>query len=468
MAPPADFHVLIVGAGLGGLMAAALLERANISYTVLERAKEIKPLGSAIALSANILPVFEQLGIYKEFKSFANPVYHGIVKDETGKIVSDSDYTMLKERYGYESCVCSRPALHDLLLRQVPEHKVLFNKRVLSIQQSEEGVMVRVADNTTYHGHVLIGADGAYSSVRQSMYKQLKEAGKLPRSDDEDLPFSTICLVGTSRPMPPEKYTQSPDGACRYECSITKGSPILVAQFLLPDYSVAWMINHYIGDTATRNEERFRNSEWGPEAADQMANEVADMKAPFGGTIGECIRNTPPHLMSKVMLEEKMFDTWYHGRTVLLGDACHKMFPAAGQGAVNAMQDAVVLVNVLETLTSDSPADIHKAFKTYKEERYQFAKLSYDASIQFGELVRTGMRADIMRFMFRNVLPRFLWIKQLDTMLRHRPQVAFLPYIEPKGISKPLPQRVYSRSRAPSIASSSESTTSLPSSVKAV
>ncbi|KAF9971750.1 hypothetical protein BGZ73_005221 [Actinomortierella ambigua] len=465
MAPSADFHVLVVGAGLGGLMAAALMERANISYTVLERAKEIKALGSAIALSANILPVFEQLGIYEEFRSFSSYVYHGIVKDEAGKVVSDSDYTILEERYGYKSYVCSRPVLHELLLRQIPEHKVLFNKRVLSIQQSEEGVSVRAADNTTYHGHIVIGADGAYSSVRQSMYKQMKDIGKLPKEDDEELPFSTICLVGTSGPMPPEMCVQSPEGDCRYECSITKDSPVLVAQFLLPDNSVAWMVNHYIGDNATRNE-RFRNSEWGPEAVDQMVSEVAHLKAPFGGTIGDYIKNTPSHLISKVLLEEKMFETWHHGRTVLIGDACHKMFPAAGQGAVNAMQDAVVLVNVLDALPSDRPADIHKAFKIYKQERFQFAKMSYEASIQFGELVKTGVRADVMRFMFRNMLPRFMWIKQLDMMLRHRPQVAFLPIIEPKGTSRPLPQRVYGRSPAPSIASSS--TASLSSSVKAV
>ncbi|KAG0255775.1 hypothetical protein DFQ27_006077 [Actinomortierella ambigua] len=466
MAPSADFHVLIVGAGIGGLLAAALLERANISYTVLERAKEVKALGSAIALSANILPVFEQLGIYEEFRSLSTSVLHGIVKDEAGKVVSDSDYTMLEERYGYGSYVCSRPALHELLLRQVPDHKVLFNKRVLSIQQMEDGVSVRAADNTTYQGHILVGADGAYSSVRQSLYKHMKDIGKLPKGDDEDLPFSTVCLVGTSGPMPPEMCVQSPGGDCRYECSITKDTPVLVAQFLLPDYTVPWMVNHYIGDTATRNEERFRNSEWGPEAVDQMINEVSHLKAPFGGTIGDYIKNTPSHLISKVLLEEKMFETWYHDRTVLLGDACHKMFPAAGQGAVNAMQDAVVLVNVLYNMPSDRPADILKAFKIYKEERYQYAKMSYESSIQFGELVKTGVRADAMRFMFRNMLPRFLWIKQLDTMLRHRPQVSFLPFVEPKGIAQPLPQPVYGRSPAPSIASSSSA--SLASSVKAV
>ncbi|KAG0003833.1 hypothetical protein BGZ80_005730 [Entomortierella chlamydospora] len=65
--------VLIVGAGIGGLMLGAVLESANISYHILERAAELRPLGSALALSANILPVFEQLGIYEDLKSVSLP-----------------------------------------------------------------------------------------------------------------------------------------------------------------------------------------------------------------------------------------------------------------------------------------------------------------------------------------------------------------------------------------------------------
>lgn len=38
--------VLIVGAGLGGVVLGALLERANIPYAIFERSSTVKPLGN--------------------------------------------------------------------------------------------------------------------------------------------------------------------------------------------------------------------------------------------------------------------------------------------------------------------------------------------------------------------------------------------------------------------------------------
>lgn len=41
--------VLIVGAGLGGLMLGALLEKSGVPYNIFERAAAVKPLGMSIA-----------------------------------------------------------------------------------------------------------------------------------------------------------------------------------------------------------------------------------------------------------------------------------------------------------------------------------------------------------------------------------------------------------------------------------
>ena len=64
----------------------------------------------------------------------------------------------------------------------------------------------------------------------------------------------------------------------------------------------------------------FRNSEWGPDQANWMLKDFRDFPCPYGGTMGEIIDITPEERISKVNLEYKMFKTWFHGRSVLIGD----------------------------------------------------------------------------------------------------------------------------------------------------
>lgn len=81
-----------------------------------------------------------------------------------------------------------------------------MNKKVLSFMQNNDGVMIRCADNQTHHGDILVGADGAYSAVRQHLYKDLKVKKLLPKSDDVPLPFNCVCLVGQTEVLDPEEF----------------------------------------------------------------------------------------------------------------------------------------------------------------------------------------------------------------------------------------------------------------------
>lgn len=72
-------------------------------------------------------------------------------------------------------------------------------------------------------------------------------------------------------------------------------------------------------DSRAADEESFRNSEWTSEANDTMIRDAHDFKTPHG-TIGSLIEKTPKELISKVFLEDKLFETWYNGRVVLIGD----------------------------------------------------------------------------------------------------------------------------------------------------
>ncbi|KAG0354189.1 hypothetical protein BG005_006686 [Podila minutissima] len=99
----------------------------------------------------------------------------------------------------------SRPELYDILFNSIPRERTLLGKRVLSFTQNQKNVIIDYSDNSSYHGDLLVGADGAYSAVRQNLYKSLKDK-KLPASVDISLPFSSICLVGQTVPLDPEEF----------------------------------------------------------------------------------------------------------------------------------------------------------------------------------------------------------------------------------------------------------------------
>jgi len=74
------------------------------------------------------------------------------------------------------------------------------------MEQSEDGVTIHVADGSTYHGDILVGADGAYSGVRQGLFKLMEEENTLPSADKVDMEVGYISMVGISDPQDPEKY----------------------------------------------------------------------------------------------------------------------------------------------------------------------------------------------------------------------------------------------------------------------
>jgi 2-polyprenyl-6-methoxyphenol hydroxylase-like FAD-dependent oxidoreductase len=102
-------------------------------------------------------------------------------------------------RTGYDGLLFNRPEVHNLLLTQIPEHKVHYGRRVVSVSHRPDGgVKIETSDGSTHECDILIGTDGTYSDVRQSLYKLLKEKGKLPESDTEELKATHMSITGTT------------------------------------------------------------------------------------------------------------------------------------------------------------------------------------------------------------------------------------------------------------------------------
>ncbi|KAG0339451.1 hypothetical protein BG000_002083 [Podila horticola] len=351
----------------------------------------------------------------------------------------------LHKAVGYYEYVISRPQLYDLLFDSIPRERILLSKRILTFTQNRDNVIIECSDNSSYFGDILVGADGAYSAVRQHLYKQLKADKKLASHDDVSLPFGCVCLVGQTIPLDPKEFPHLNEELSQFNSVLGDSTMCTWLTMTTKQNTVCWMVIHFLDKDSSERNDSFRNSEWGLEEAEALAREVRPFKVPGGKdgkvhTLGEYVDKTPREQMSKVMLEEIIFDTWYGSRTVLLGDACHKMNPSGGAGAINAIHDAVALANWLSTLQSLGSKQIEKVFKEYRAERYPIAKEAFETSQMFSRNLGKNLLSVYVRGMMKR-LPVWLWKKILGKMYSNRVQASFLPLVDDTAPVKPSYQR---------------------------
>ncbi|KAF9097653.1 hypothetical protein BGX27_000923 [Mortierella sp. AM989] len=122
-------------------------------------------------------------------------------------------------------------------------------------------------------------------------------------------------------------------------------------------------------------------------------------------------------------------------------------------GAINAMQDAVVLANVIYDLESNSIEAIKSALQEYRDQRFPFASYQYTNSKIIAKLM-TGQKwsEKLMRQIAFNFLPEWIRMRGLNKAVEYRPQAAFLPLVENRGTGDVLPQHPSKKKQAVAIA----------------
>ncbi|KAF9539243.1 hypothetical protein EC957_005621 [Mortierella hygrophila] len=438
-------RVLIVGGGLGGLMLGGLLERSGVPYAIFERVAKAKPVGAGMLIGPGILPTFQQLGIYDDFLAIGKKLYCTQNYKESLEKYRPTDTKPIEAFTGYLHYVVARSALHDLLLKLVPADKIHFGKRVLNITEKDDIVSVQTSDNGVYEGEIVVGADGAYSAVRQRLYEKLKSEDALPSEDNEELPFSCTCLVGQTRPLDPKEFpiVDVPDS--QFLTVYGHNKPFTWSVLSTSDKRLCWFVTNQLSKQASKEaaQQRFRNNEnscWGDIPALSMRDETRDFVLELNDgkkrTMGDLYDLTPKENTSKVMFEEKVFKTWYHRRFVLIGD-----------GAIAAMHDAMALANLIYAMPTKTSQDITRIFEEYKSERYPAAIDCYKSSKMLGKIIESGFAGAFSLFLMTK-MPQWMWRLVLASTVKFRPQIGFLERVAIKGTVKPVPSPSEKKARA--------------------
>lgn len=361
-----DGSALVVGGGIGGLAAALGLRQAGWDVRVLERSSSIGEVGAGISIWANGLAALGRLGLGAAVREAGSHDAEGWIRDRTGAPLLGMGTPALRRRFGTLGVVLHRADLHRLILDALGRGAVQLGAAVTDVVDCSERVAVVLADGTSAEADVLVGADGLRSVVRARLHGDLppRYAGYTAWRAIVSRPAGVRLLPGESW-GPGARFGHAP----------------------VPDGRV------YV--YATRN---VSEGERGPDG------ERAELERTFGRW-----HDPIPALVAAVreedILRNDIYDRpvlrrWGRGRITLLGDAAHPMTPNLGQGACQALEDAVVLARHLS-----SGPDVERSLRAYEKERAPRANALVGASRRVGNL---GQWSHPTAVRFRSTLTRRL------------------------------------------------------------
>ena len=346
--------VLIIGGGIGGLAASIALANVGFEVSVAEHQSDMHSsvYGVGIIQPVNALRALDAIGCAQACLDAGYPttawgqlrdVHGNFIKETPGATIPGSDLPPMNG--------LTRPELHRILTDRALEVgvKIEYNRRFVELHDGPDGVQVVYEDGGSAAADMVVGADGAHSQVRQHVLG----ADIVPK-------YIGQSAFRVNIPREPEidriLLQKGPEGMA----GLVPIGPELAYLF----YNTTW-------DREIRPQQ------------DEMADILRERLAPFGGLTGR-IRDKYINDSSTIVFRPEEWliapAPWHRGRLVLMGDAVHAITPHMGQGAAQAIEDAVVLADCMH-----SADDLEQGFTAYTERRYERCKLVVESSVAVGE-----------------------------------------------------------------------------------
>ena len=350
--------VAVVGAGISGLAAAIRLAQEGVAVDVLEARETLNVLGSGISLQVNALRAFEELGAWDDIRA------EGFAFDGMALRAPGPDAAVIVRRGGEvgsdalpSAMGMPRPALARILLEHAlaAGATVRFGARVTGLDQVDDAVVVRGTGGDLGTYDLVIGADGLHSAVR-----------KLIGIETVPEPLG----MGIWR-----AFVSRPDEVATTE--LYYGGPAYIAGYTPTGENS--MYAYLVFDA----EEHFDLS------SDEGARLMIEGSRAYGGpwnSIRADLAVGGAEVNYTWFTRHIVDAPWNRGRVVLIGDAAHSCPPTIAQGAAQALEDALVLADML-TRREAVDQDLWDEFHHRRVDR---ATAVVDASVQLAEWQRDG------------------------------------------------------------------------------
>lgn len=346
--------ILIAGGGIGGLTAGIALRRAGFEVRVFERAPEIGAVGAGLTIQSNAILALRQIGLDRDVIASGQVLAAASVRTPDGRVISQADLADVGRAVGAPAVAIHRATLQRLLLDALGADSVETGRDVQRYEARADGVSVTFQDGGREDGALLIGADGIRSAVRAQML-----------GDGEPLYAGYTCWRGVTR-----------DG----------GPPLPVIQ----ETTETWGRGRRFGIVPIERGRVywFATLNAPPDSRDEPGRVRAAVEHLFAAwhpPVLDVLAATPEEaILHNDILHRLPAPRWVDGRVALLGDAAHPMTPNLGQGACQAIEDAVILANCL----APNATDPIQALQTYQDRRKARADSFVVAALRLGRLVQ--------------------------------------------------------------------------------
>ncbi|MCX4824939.1 3-hydroxybenzoate 6-monooxygenase [Streptomyces sp. NBC_01142] len=344
-------QTVIAGGGIGGLATALSLARRGHRVTVLERSDVFAEIGAGIQLGPNAFHALDLLGAGQAVRDRAVFIDELRFMDGTTsqKVVSMPLTDDYRRRFGNPYAVVHRGDLFQPLLTACQASEAIElvpGAAVERYEQNAGGVTVHTADGRTLTADALVGADGIRSAVR----------GQLLGDGDPRVSGHTIYRSV----IPIEKVPEE----LRWNAVTLWAGPKW--------HFVHYMIGggEYLNLAATRDDGAREAVAGRPAERDHVLG-----RFPGLGETARRLLELGEGWREWVLCDRDPVDNWTDGRVVLMGDAAHPMLQYAAQGACQALEDAVVLGDLLEDSTGDDIVQRLEKFNAERRERTGRAQL---------------------------------------------------------------------------------------------
>jgi 3-hydroxybenzoate 6-monooxygenase len=355
--------VLVVGGGIGGLATALSVARHGRRVHVLERSDTFTEIGAGLQFGPNASRALAALGVFDDIRPFAVAPRRAVMRDAvTGKLLTTLEFgASFERRYGYPYLVLHRGDLLDALAAACRADELITlepSRTVLDARVRADGATVVCADGAVYETEALIAADGLHSTLRAKVVA------------DEAVCSGYAAYRGTV-PM------SEVDGAvARDEVALWVGPGVHVIQYPLRGGELC-------NQVAVFRSEKFHRGlrepgQWG--GADELDGAFANACEPVRTAVSRIGRDR-----HWPMYDRTPTDTWINKRLLLTGDAAHPMLQYLGQGACQALEDAVELGYRL----ARNGSDIDTAYREFEQVRLPRTARCQTSARPWGELWHT-------------------------------------------------------------------------------